>query len=218
MITKSLFFEAGATVTIEIGGPENAYKTQIEEVTEETIVVQPLMRGTQMLKLTTGQKVTLIAEKRMNPYFFETTVASASHVEGEVISIQRPPDRSGAQKRSFVRIDVVIPQTQVWVEKDGKYGPTVQGTILNISAGGARLMTKEPLPSETDVLLKFMLPQKFGQIMTTGQTIGSWEVVGEGGKSYRTTLKFVDLKDKDRDVIIKFVFQRERDLRQRGVL
>ncbi|MBI2939775.1 MAG: flagellar brake domain-containing protein [Chloroflexi bacterium] len=218
MMTRSLFFEPGARATIELEGQQEPYSSRIEDVVDDTLVLAAPMRGGDVIRLEQGQKILLSVMRRMNPYFFETTVVSNRAESTPLLVVKRPPDNTGVPKRQYIRVEVLIDPVQIWVEEDGKYGKTIRGMLLNISAGGCLLMARESIPEHANILLKFSLPLNFGQMMVNGETLRTWERVGDGGRTYRTSVSFRDVPDKDRDRVIKFVFQRERELRQKGVL
>lgn len=130
--------------------------------------------------------------------------------------MERLPDREALLQRKFARIEVRI-DTQIWVETDGRLGPVLKGSILNISAGGGLLMSPEPIPVDAVILVKFTLPEPIGPMLANLQTIQCWESETGDVPPYRVTGRFLDLDDHKQDQIVRFVFQRERERRQRGI-
>jgi len=220
-LDRSRVFEPGQAVTVEIGGPDESYPTQIEEVRGDYLVVGTPMKQREYIELPNGQKVTLAVTRRNNPYFYDTAVVGTEWNEGQQMTLlRRPADNSGVALRQQVRVNVTISDGQFWWEQpNGKFGPITRGQLVDISAGGMQVMTKEGLPAGEKVLARFTLNRELGHLMVDALVLRDNERVSDVGvKSHRAHCQFVDLPDRDRDTLIKFVFSRERELRQKGVL
>jgi c-di-GMP-binding flagellar brake protein YcgR len=69
------------------------------------------------------------------------------------------------------------------------------------------------------VLAKFTLSRQAGSLMASIRVIRTYERVSDlGVKTFRSGCEFVDLPERERDRLIKFVFQRERELRAKGAI
>ena len=213
-------FEAGMAAEIEVNGLADRYSTKIEAVKGDYLTVTTPMRAREYIKLESGQKILLSVVRRNNPYFFDTVVVGTEWTEGQQLTqIRRPPENAGVQLRQHVRVAVVITDAQFWWETpDGKFGPTMAGQVLDISAGGFLALTKDGLP-ESQVLARFTLSRQAGHLMSLTRVLKDYERLSDVGvTSHRSHCQFVDMADKDRERLVKFVFQRERELRQKGVL
>lgn len=219
VVERSRLFEADQSVTLEIG--DEALPTRIEEVRSGYLVVGTPMKQREYIDLPNGTKVLLAVSRRNNPYFFETNVVGTEWNEGQQMTVlRRPADNAGVALRQHVRVPVTIADAQFWWEQgDGKYGPVVKGQLVDLSAGGMQVTSKEGLPAGTKVLARFTLSREFGHLMVDAMVLRDLERVSDVGvRSHRSHCQFQELNDKDRDKLIKFVFQRERELRQKGVL
>jgi c-di-GMP-binding flagellar brake protein YcgR len=213
-------FEAGMAAEIEVNGLADKYSTKIEEVKGDYLVVGTPMKSREYIKLDQGQKILLSVIRRNNPYFFDTTVIGTEWNEGQQLTqLRRPPDNAGIQLRQHVRVAVVITDAQFWWETEGgKFGPTVTGQVLDISAGGFLALSKDGLP-EGLILARFTLSRQNGHLMSLARVLKDYERISDVGvKSHRSHCQFVDMAPKDGERLVKFVFQRERELRQKGVL
>jgi hypothetical protein len=92
----------------------------------------------------------------------------------------------------------------------GKYEST-DDTFINISGAGMRFITA-PLYAIGDLIaLQFMLPLVNQPIINVmGEVVKITESEQEG--KCNTSVKFVDISEDDREVIIKYVFKRQREL------
>jgi c-di-GMP-binding flagellar brake protein YcgR len=220
-VDRSRVFEPGLAVTIEVNAPEEAFPSRIEEVRADYLAVGTPMQRREYVKLAPGQRLLLSVNRRNNPYFFETSVVGEQWVEGQQQTLlRRPADNAGVALRKTVRVPVTIADGQFWWEERGrKFGPTTPGQLVDLSAGGMQVVTRTGLPVGATVLSRFTLSRQLGHLMVDARVLRDYERTSDVGvSSHRAHLQFVDLTDKDRDRLIKFVFQRERELRQKGVL
>jgi c-di-GMP-binding flagellar brake protein YcgR len=221
VVERSKVFEAGLPVTLEIGGPDDSFPTRIEEVRAGYLVVGTPMKQREYLDLPNGQKVMLAVSRRNNPYFFESVVTGTEWIEGQQMTLlRRPADNAGVALRQHVRVPVTISDAQFWWEQEnGKFGPVSRGQLIDLSAGGMHVTSKEGLPQGKKVLARFTLSREFGHVMVDAMVLRDVERVSDVGvRSHRSQCQWVDLPEKEREKLIKFVFQRERELRQKGVL
>ena len=214
-------FESGMTADLEINGVAEKYTTRIEDVKTDYLVVGTPMRMREYVVMAPGQKLLLSVVRRNNPYFYDTTVVGVEWVEGQQFTqLRRPLENAGVALRRHVRVSVTIADGQFWCDDDNrKFGATIPGSILDISAGGLQVMTKEGLPEGRNVLTRFNLSRQAGSLLALVRVLRDYERVSDVGvKTHRAHCEFHDLPQKERDRLIKFVFQRERELRQKGVL
>jgi c-di-GMP-binding flagellar brake protein YcgR len=220
-LQRSVVFEPGMAATLELNGEGDSYTSRIEQVRGDVLVLDTPMRQREYIALNQGQRVLLQVTRRHNPSFYDTVVVGMEWHEGEQHTlVRRPSDTAGVQLRRDVRVTVSISDAQYWVESaDGKFGPTVPGSVLDISAGGLLAMTKEGLPEGATILTKFTLSRQAGSLMASVKILRNYERVSDlGVKTFRSHCQFVDLPERERDRLIKFVFQRERELRAKGQL
>lgn len=108
------------------------------------------------------------------------------------------------QRRDFVRVDVYVPVTY---KPYGPEGRTVHANTLEIGGGGFRLGDAEGLRSGD--MLRFTIELAEGEDPFHAVA----EVVRDAGdRSFG--LQFVDLPDRDRDRLVRWLFARERLARQ----
>jgi c-di-GMP-binding flagellar brake protein YcgR len=214
-------FETGQAAEIELNGMAEKYPTRIEDVRGDYLLIATPLKQREYVTMEQGKKVLLSVVRRNNPYFYETNVVGMEWVEGQQLTqLRRPADNAGITLRQHVRVAVTITDAQFWVEgEDGKFGSIIPGSVVDISAGGVQLITKNGLPTGANVLMRATLSRQAGTLMVNVMVLRDYERVSDVGvKTHRAHCSFHDLPDKDREKLVKFVFQRERELRQKGVL
>ena len=89
------------------------------------------------------------------------------------------------------------------------------GMIVDISGGGARFLSETQYDIGTFILFEFTLdiegkPKEYSII---GRVVDS--SMPPGRESYENRIKFININDKDRESIIKYIFEEERKIRNR---
>ena len=90
------------------------------------------------------------------------------------------------------------------------------GVIVDISGGGAKFISDRKFDRDTKILFMFNL--NIGGRLTEYEVIGriilSEEMEGRPGE-YRNHVQFVNIKDRDREGIIRYIFEEERKIRRK---
>lgn len=84
---------------------------------------------------------------------------------------------------------------------------------VNLSAGGLKMKTQEPVKSGTMVAVNLFLPLSPPKVIcTVAETLRSHEIILSLGKgtSFITAMRFYLLDEKDRETIIAFLFSEQR--------
>ncbi|MGI6226653.1 MAG: flagellar brake protein, partial [Peptococcales bacterium] len=120
------------------------------------------------------------------------------------------------QRRDFVRIPVSL-SLEYRVENGAKSEETFHtGVIRDLSGGGAQLASKRKLVKGTILQVKFSLPEDL--IVCKAKVMWVYTEVKEQKETYLIGLKFIDINERLRERIIRYVFKRQRELIQKGVL
>ena len=90
------------------------------------------------------------------------------------------------------------------------------GTMVDISGGGARFISKVKYPKDSNIFFTFEL--YVNDALTSYKLIGrvllSQEIQGRTGE-YEHRVKFINIMNDDRESIIKYIFEEERKIRRR---
>ncbi len=91
------------------------------------------------------------------------------------------------------------------------------GVIVDISGGGAKFISDRQFEKESKILFMFNLDlgghQKEYSII--GRMILSEELEGRPGE-YKNHIQFINIKDRDREGIIRYIFEEERKIRRKA--
>ncbi len=84
----------------------------------------------------------------------------------------------------------------------------------DISAGGIRLRSSEPIQQEENLLLIFVLKGLKYEFKLFGKLV-SCEMIDAIEKIYESRIEFTDIKDEDREKIVHYVISEERKILQK---
>lgn len=128
--------------------------------------------------------------------------------------IDYPSDLKKIQLRSFVRIDTALPvKIDVLPEAEGGETVSLTASTKDISGGGMQLALRKSLPLGTKIAVAFELPN-MGEITTEGTVV---RIEKSADCIFTAGIRFIDIPERERDKIIKFIFRKQCERRQKGI-
>ena len=90
------------------------------------------------------------------------------------------------------------------------------GTMVDISGGGARFISRVQYPKGCNIQFAFSLfvSGKLTEYKLLGRVLYSEELASRPG-SYEHRIQFINIMNDERESIIKFIFEEERKIRRR---
>ncbi len=144
-------------------------------------------------------------------WMFTSTFIDKRFLPVAVWIVTMPADFERIQLRSFVRLDTALVAD---LEVVGSSRPPIQAITRNIGGGGAKLVVKQPLDRGARVQFAVELPDN-GILRTLGEVIRVEH--DEKRNFYAVAVKFVEIPERERDKIIKYIFRRQLARRQSGL-
>lgn len=124
-----------------------------------------------------------------------------------------PYDLRKIQQRSFVRISAGVPlQYHILPDVEGRAPVTT--TTKDISGGGLQLLAKFQLPNGTKLRSQLDLAD-LGFINVVCEVVRA-EKIPES-RSYTVAVKFIEITERDREKIVKYIFKKQTERRQKGL-
>ena len=132
------------------------------------------------------------------------------------------------QRREYYRLNCVLSMKSTMINQSdvASYSEKVQfidtdltfdnGTMVDISGGGARFISNVKYPKDSNILFTFDLfvNDKLTSYKLLGKVLLSQEIQGREGE-YEHRIMFVNIMNDDRESIIKYIFEEERKIRRR---
>lgn len=200
------------------------YSTLIQKVGEDYFAIGLPMVGDTEVPLHQGERVEIRITTDRGRFFFHTEVLSRDWDRVPLYRLAWPKEIKRQQLREFVRWRVALevkyePITVADLKTVHLRQPRRRAVSLDLSGGGLQMLVKEPLPVDSLLLLQLELPGRRGQetITAVGKVRRLSVHEGEGPMRYAVGVSFEHISERDRDIVIGFIFQRMVAERQRGL-
>jgi len=189
------------------------YRTRIEEVGEDSLSIAALFHNGEVVPLHEGTKVKFTFWDEVATYSFEGKIKQRIAGSIAMFVLELPDSVAKVQRRNFVRVPALYPLSFQSVTKEGLSDPQ-EGTMVDLSGGGMCFLTNERVERKSLLYVVLTLPK--GEVKSP---VHVWraEKIGNS-KSYTVSVEFHDISERDRDQIIRCVFDIQRALRKKGLV
>ncbi|MFA5523337.1 MAG: PilZ domain-containing protein [Tissierellales bacterium] len=198
--------------------PLNQYSSQILDIinNKELIIGGPIRRST-LIYMRPGTVLDIIYYKeKVGKFFFKANITDVWEKGIYKLKIERIDDVIKIQDRNFFRLLVSLKVEKSYIiSKDGQetYETEVCET-RDISGGGVKLLTNFKHVKGDKLLLAICI--KDMELTTLGEVIRVSEANGSDYK-YEIGVKFDNIDNLTRDIIIKFIFEVQREDRRKRI-
>lgn len=193
--------------------------SRVEEVGDKYFVISMPMKKGSLIPLNVGQEITIVVESKFGLFGAQTRILARHREPIPTLVVARPSEFvSMGQRREYVRLEINLPVQFALSELPGASNePTYrEGTTCDISAGGIFLISRVLLNPGQLIHLRFDL-EDGEHIDCLGRVIRSMKD-SLGGKSFGAGIEFINLADGQRESIFRFLFSKQREWIQKGLL
>lgn len=191
------------------GGDGNYYKSQVLQVKNNFLLIAPPYRGRDNLSLHRNDEVEVILYGTNDKFMFTATVVKWVNRPMPGYVLMAPEEGKRIQLREYVRVKTFL-DVEWALPGQEKFN---KGFMVDISGGGAGIVTGVPVEEEATIILRFELPLKNRPLkMSVKSVVRRCQPMPEHGK-YLLGVSFQDITERDRDQVIEYVFQRQREQR-----
>jgi c-di-GMP-binding flagellar brake protein YcgR len=194
----------------EIETGKKRYPSRIEEVRPDSLVLaNPMIMGT-LVPLQLGDRIEIRFNQQEEVFSFFTRVLARRRLPIPVIDVERPANIRKIQRRDYVRFKISIPiEYRPAISVDNTFE---QGTTIDVSGGGLLFTTRSEVKENELLEVRLKLPRE------TFVAIGLVVRVSQKQEGLNTvSLKFERLRERDRDTIIRFIFEKQREMLKKGL-
>ncbi|KLU60391.1 flagellar brake protein YcgR [Peptococcaceae bacterium CEB3] len=189
------------------------YRTRIDEVGDRLVSVGAPYRDREVVPVREGTDVEIAFADELSAYSFAAKVSQRIALPVPILVLAVPGEIRRVQRRSFVRLPAFYPLAYRVVIQEGLSEPRV-GRMLNLSGGGIRFRVNEEIEERALLYLYLQLPT--GEIQTPAYV--SRVEKEEDGTSYTVSAEFDEIPERERDRIIRCVFELQRTMRKKGLV
>lgn len=200
---------------VEIIWDDGDYKSNIEDVQDRYFAISIPIKEGQYIPLRAGEKVEVLYFNDNNIYKFFSKVLGRKIDGIPVVLLSKPDKVQVIQRRRFVRISHIVPAKYAKTTKEAKIpgeGTVLGATLLDISAGGVRIRISEEVSRGEFVEVYFPLSGE--EFILKGELV---RVIKDKDGKYACGVSFIDLRERDRDKIVRFIFQLMREQRKKAL-
>ncbi|KJS87500.1 MAG: hypothetical protein JM58_03945 [Peptococcaceae bacterium BICA1-8] len=188
------------------------YKTRIEDIKQDGIAIgMPIDKGG-YVPLRPGQEVIIWHWDNSASYAYYCIVRDRSFETIPLIFLEWPYKTKKIQRRGSVRVPTNLPLEYKLGNEDA-FNKTF---IRDLSGGGAQFVSKRKLIKGDILKINVFLPTEI--ISCTAKVRRVYTEVKNDNQRYLIGMEFIDIPEKISDKLIKYVFQRQRELIRKGVL
>lgn len=200
---------------------KDTYKANVDMVNETSIVINtPLVKG-KPLSLEPGTEVNVIYTDQLAIYGFSCVIKSVFGKPEYKFIVSIPTEVNRTQRRNFVRVDVDLYMTFFTGSDDCHDVKTYNTKTRDLSGGGLRFDfdSKLPIGTTLDILLEIPTSGSESSKVTAMGRVVRCLPIGHGpGEKFSIGVEFMVIEKQEREAIIRYLFEYQRQLRKKGIL
>lgn len=183
----------------------------VDKKNDLLIINNPLKRGVPY-PLQEGQKIKIVFyREEKGIYSFLAEIVNKLQGRLTIYTVKPIGEPEKIQRRYYFRLDVILRV----ILKDLTEDIVTESFTKDISGGGMKLISKKSF--EEGKLMECTVYLKDNEKITfTGEVIRS--VSNPSTKEYEVGIKYRDIGEGVRNSIISFIFERQRQLRKKGLI
>lgn len=194
-----------------------AHITRVEEVSDRWLAVQRPTHHYQPVRLYPGTPVEVRVVRTTPPegiYRAETVVLGETRQRVPLLRLEPPGRWERSQLREYFRVPAMRP-VRVRPLQEGGDVPWLEGHTRDLSGGGCQVMLPTALEQGARVEVELELPDAVHRLVGSIQRV---QVDPDAGQlPVAIGIKFEQVSERQREEIIRYAFERQIELRRKGM-
>lgn len=195
------------------------HTTRVEDITDEYVFLQRPTHNFEPVRFSRGMRVELAMTVTQptavsGRYRTETTVSGVLWKPLPLLRLQLPSQWERSQLREFFRVPVDLPVRARTLPAEDK-GGWFTARARDLSGGGCQLVLPTMLAEGQLIEMDLTLPEAVLRLQGRIQRIDRDPHMG--GEHIIAGIKFVDIEEKQREQLIRYGFERQIELRKKGM-
>lgn len=226
-------FSINEKVVLEVldGPDKGVFPTRVEDASRDALVLAAPLIGPWPLQLAPGTPVRVQTDTQPSGLrYLETSVReSLPPAPGRrlpLIVLEPEGQQGQVQRRADVRLDVKLPvrfgiltNPEEAGEESEPMWPTLEATAVDLSAGGAQMVTRVRLVPGTHLDVHLRLPDNGEPLQLVGEVVRILRSESrDEHDQHWVAVRWIGAESRDRDAIVGFVFREQLRRRRRGLL
>ena len=205
-----------------VRGERQCYPSRIEILDGSGIVLAAPLRGGVLEPIRIGDQVKITIAHRDSLYAFETAVLGRRSGHIPCLVVQWPAELTAANRRAFFRLDVLLNMDYVVLESEEALIeppiPEKRGLVKNLSGCGllAWVEDEPKLRHNSLLLIDLHLPDMSETIIA--RVVRKAPIAEDHRERVAVGLEIEEIASTFQDEIIRYLFQQQRERRNKGIL
>jgi len=199
--------------------PSNRYVSQVLDVIndEEYIISGPIRRSTLIYMKENTVIEILYFKKEIGKFVFKALITGIWEKGLYKLRIKKISDIIKIQERNFFRLPISLEVHTKYEVKNKNEEIIIEETCKtgDISGGGMKLFSNYNYKKNAQLLLTFTINDL--ELNVLGEVVRASEIDSNDFK-YEIGLKFIGIDNSQRDAIIRYIFEQQRELRKKGLI
>lgn len=208
----------GKKVDLFVGDEEVSYVSRIEDLNEKHLILaMPMDEKRRPIIPLTGTSISGRVAANYSMYKFNTVYQDKAAAPIPVWIVSLPKKIEKHQTREFVRIQTIFPlQVQVEDAESGDWMPPYHTKSIDISGNGIRFFMNQDIPEGAKILIKTEELPIVGSMQVCCEVVRS-EKPRFNESVFWIASKFISLPKKTQLSLIRFIFQKQREMIAKGI-
>ncbi len=205
-------------IEIKTSDFEGKQRSRVEGINGDRLSLAAPLKNGGILRLPRGTEVTISFFDQVAVYSFDCLIMSYEIKPIPIIELGSPINSKRVQRRNFVRLDTKIPMYYSRLNESLlPVSEKFDATTIDISGGGMMFSTKHQV--ELGEMLEIRVCFSADNFVTAiGTAIRVIPINSSKVQTLSVGVEFTIIEEGERDKIIRYIFNQQRELRQRGLL
>lgn len=206
-------------IEISVDEESSNYKflaSRIEEVTKDHLHVAVPMKKGELLPLRVRQHLNVNISFKGKSYMFKTIIVNRRLDPFPILVINKPTKFTEIQRRQWVRVPTKLVLRFREIGSGQNIEPYI-GETLDISGGGLLFITHDPVEAEQLIELEIGLPGRT-PLFCKAKIIRVVEKPKKEGGTSKVILEYTEISEGQRDRIVSYIFEKQREWIRKGLL
>lgn len=206
-------------IEITLDEEETEFKhlaSRIEEVSEQNLSISIPTKKGQLMPFRIKQKLIIDVHYKGRSFQFDSIIEDRKFYPIPVLIIRKPDILNEIQRRHWVRVPATL-YLRYCLQSEEKFKPINLGTTLDISGGGICFLTNDAVEAEQILEMEINLPDR-DPVLCQVKILRYQEIEGKRPASKKVFAEYLDITEAQRDRIVSFVLEKQRELIKKGLI
>lgn len=195
------------------GNPERFFSKVESIVTEDTFIISRPISDEQLMFLSVGEIIRIVYFRDDGAYYFDAQVIERiKHQESISARLVALSEKYKLQRRNYYRLNTMVPVVITYTDKETMISKSLD--TIDISGGGMRIASNKRFDKGMDMEIEIKV-RGFENCIIKGKVVRS-ERTDKGDGILETGIEFLNVSPMVRQMIIEYIFTKQRELLKKG--